>query len=103
MRSATPVNADPAQCVTVDTNALPWEKTEHPGVHRKTLELVNDPRKGRETSLLRFEPGAALPAETLAERLDLFVIEGRLADGGAVYGPETLLRLPPGGRLAPRP
>jgi len=32
MRSAAPVNADPDQPARVDTNAMPWERTEHPGV-----------------------------------------------------------------------
>jgi len=102
MRSAAPVNADPSQCAVVDTNAIAWEETEHPGVQRKTLELVDDPKKGRETSLLKFEPGASIPAETLKERLDLYVMEGTLADGEASYGPESFVRLPPGSRFAPR-
>jgi len=101
MRQAAPVNADPRQCAVVDTNAMPWEQTGHRGVLRKTLELVNDPKKGRETSLLKFEPGAALPAETLADRLDLLVIEGTLRDGEASYGPEAFVRLAPGERFAP--
>lgn len=101
MRNAVPVNADPTKCAVVDTNAIPWEKTEQAGVWRKTLELVNDPRMGRETSLLKFDPGAALPVETLKERLDLYVIEGTLEDGEARYGAESFVRLAPGERFAP--
>jgi anti-sigma factor ChrR (cupin superfamily) len=101
MRSGAPVNADPSQVAVVDTNAMPWEETGQPGVSRKVLELVSDPKKGRETSLLRFAPGASLPPETLAERLDLYVLEGRLSDGEHEYGPETFVRIPPGARFAP--
>jgi anti-sigma factor ChrR (cupin superfamily) len=90
------VNADPNQVVVMNTNAMAWEKTEHPGVSRKVLEAVNDPRKGRETSLLRFEPGASLPTETLVDRMDLFVIEGACSDEHGSYGRHTFVRNPPG-------
>lgn len=101
MRSAAPVNADAGQPARVDTNAVPWEKTEHAGVWRKVLELVNDPKKGRETALLKFDPGASMPAETLNDRLDIYVLEGSFADGADGHGAETFLRLPPGSRFAP--
>lgn len=101
MRSAAPVNADPGKVAMVDTNTMPWEKTEHPGAWRKVLEFVNDPKKGRETSLLKLDPGAALPAEALQERLDVYVVEGVLTDGATDYGAETFLRIPPGSRFAP--
>ena len=43
----------------LNTNKMPWETTEHPGVSRKVLERVIDPKKGRETALLKFEPNAS--------------------------------------------
>lgn len=101
MRSSIPVNADAAKVVRVDTNAMQWEPSEHPGVERKVLEFVDDPKKGRETALLRFGRGASIPASTLAERLDLYVIEGTLADGDARYAAETFVRMAPGERFAP--
>lgn len=101
MRSAAPVNADPGKIAVVDTNTMPWEKTEHRGVWRKVLEFVNDPKKGRETSLLKFDRGAAMPAEPLKERLDIYVLEGTLSDGADDYGPESFIRVPPGARFAP--
>ena len=91
MRSAAPVNADPDKPARVDTNAMPWERTEHPGVWRKVLEFVSHPKKGRETSLLKFEPGASLPTETLVDRLDIFVIEGAYSDGHGDYGQHTFI------------
>ena len=96
MRVAPPVNADPNKVAVVDTNQLAWEPTEHPGVSRKVLEFVSDPRKGRETSLLRFAPGAKLPTETLVDRMDVFVLEGKYEDGHGEYGPHTFLRNQPG-------
>jgi len=96
MRVAPAVNADPNQVAVVNTNEMPWEKTEYPGISRKVLEFVNDPRKGRETSLLKFEPGAKLPTETLVDRMDLFVIEGSYEDGNGQYGQHTFIRNQPG-------
>ena len=101
MRTAAPVNADPSKCVVVDSNAMHWEKSEHSGVSRKVLEFVVDPKKGRETSLLKFEPGASIPAEILNDRLDLMVLEGSLSNGDTRYGPETFVRLLPGDSFAP--
>jgi anti-sigma factor ChrR (cupin superfamily) len=101
MRSAASVNADPGKVAVVDTNAMPWEQTEHRGVWRKVLEFVDDPKKGRETALLKFDRGAAMPAEQLKERLDIYVLEGTLADGAERYGAETFIRIPPGARFAP--
>ena len=100
MRVAPSVNADPNAVVVVDTNKMAWEDTGHPGVGRKVLEFFNDPKKGRETSLLQFKPGAKLPPETLQERLDIYVLEGSFSDGDTEYGPETFLRIPPGARFA---
>lgn len=89
------INADPDALVVVDTNAMAWEPTGHEGVSRKVLERVNDEEKGRETALYRFEPGAALPAETLARRMEFFVLEGRLSDGLDSYGQYTFVMNPP--------
>ncbi len=100
MRAGMPVNADPRQVAVMNTNDMPWEPTEHPGVLRKVLEFVSDPKKGRETSLLKFGPGAKLPVERLAERLDFFIIEGELSDGDASYDAETYVRLQPGSMFA---
>jgi anti-sigma factor ChrR (cupin superfamily) len=102
VRAGSPVNADPNQVAVMDTNAMPWEATGHRGVSRKVLEFVNHPKKGRETALLKFEPGASLPAETLVDRLDIYVLEGSFSDRGTDYGPETFMRIQPGSVFAPR-
>ena len=96
MRVAPNVNADANKVAVVDTNAIDWEPTEWPGIERKVLEFVNDPRKGRETSLLRLAPGASLPATTLVDRMDLFVVQGSCADEHGTYGEHTFVRNPPG-------
>jgi anti-sigma factor ChrR (cupin superfamily) len=96
MRVAAPVNADPLKIAMVDTNTAPWEATEWPGIERMVLEFVSDPKKGRETSLLRFSPGASLPKATLDDRLDYFVVDGAFEDEHGSYGAHTFVRNPPG-------
>jgi anti-sigma factor ChrR (cupin superfamily) len=101
MRQAAPVNADPTKVAFADTNAMPWQPTEWPGISRKVLEFVDHPKKGRETALLRFEPGAAMPTQMLKERLDIYVLEGSFSDGTANYPTESFIRIAPGTRCAP--
>ena len=101
MPAKQPVNADPNAVVVVDTNKLPWEATAHRGVSMKVVERVIDPRKGRETAFVKMEPGTSLPAERLTERLDIFLLEGSLADGGRTYGQHTFVRKQPGDAFAP--
>ena len=76
MRVAQNVNADSNQVAVMNTGAMTWESTDWPGISRKVLEFVNHPRMGRETALLKFAPGAALPETVLTERMDLFVVQG---------------------------
>jgi anti-sigma factor ChrR (cupin superfamily) len=98
MTAALEVNADPNKVVVMNTNEMNWEPTADKGVSRKTLERVKDARKGRETSLLRLESGASLPAEELTERVEMFVLEGSCSDGTGTYGLHTFVRNQPGFR-----
>jgi anti-sigma factor ChrR (cupin superfamily) len=96
MINGSPVNADPNQCVVANTNEMAWSPTEYRGVSKKVLERVIDPRKGRETALFKLEPGASLPAETLTERVQIFVVEGSYSDGHGTYTKHTWVWNPPG-------
>jgi anti-sigma factor ChrR (cupin superfamily) len=96
MQAKTPVNADPNQVVVVNTNEMPWASTGQPGVFQKVMERVIDARKGRETSLVRLDPGAKLPAEVLTERVDIFVLEGSFKDDQGTYGTHSFVRNQPG-------
>lgn len=98
MAITPPVNADPDKVVVIHTARMEWEKTEHPGASEKVLERVNDPRKGRETALLRLDPNTTLPPEELAVRIDMFVLEGSFSDGHGTYGKHTFIRNPAGAR-----
>ena len=100
MQAKTPVNADPNKVVVVNTNEMPWASTGQPGVSQKVMERVIDARKGRETSLMKLDPGAKLPVEVLDERMDIFVLEGSFKDEQGTYGTHTFVRNQPGYRFA---
>jgi anti-sigma factor ChrR (cupin superfamily) len=100
MQAKAPVNADPNKVVVVNTNDMPWSSTGQPGVSQKVMERVIDPRKGRETSLIKLDPGARLPEEVLDERIDIFVLEGSFKDEQGTYGTHTFVRNQPGYRFA---
>ena len=61
MFATAPVNDDPNTCAVMDTTKMSWESISHRGVSIKSLERVIDPKKGRETVLVKMEPGASLP------------------------------------------
>ena len=96
MSNKVAVNADPNVVVSLQTNDMPWMPSDFPGVEEKVLECVIDPRKGRETLLMKFAPGASLPRETLKQRVDIFVMEGSCSDGIGDYGQYTFVRNSPG-------
>ena len=54
-----------------------------------TIGLEGMPRKGRETVLVKLEPGASLPKETLKDRLEFFVLEGSVQDEHGIYTEHT--------------
>jgi hypothetical protein len=93
------VNADLTEHVVIQSNELEWRNTEHDGVFKKCFELITDPAKARETCLLRFEAGAALPESNLDERTEMMVLEGELSDGQGTYGEGVYLKNPPGERV----
>ena len=80
MRASTEVNADANKVAFMDTRTMEWSDTEWQGIQRKVLEFVNHAKMGRETSILKFLPGASLPTTSWDERLDFFVIDGSCSD-----------------------
>ena len=96
MSAETQVNANADAVVCIHTLEMDWTSTSHTGVSEKILERIIDVEKGRVTALLKFAPGAALPAETLSTRTEIFVIEGSCSDGHEIYGRRTFVRIPVG-------
>ena len=76
--------------ITTDTAAMAWSPSNWPGMSMKLLQ--HGGAGGGATSLIRMEPGSAIPAHkhTTAGQ-SVFVIEGDLIDDDVVYGPGTFL------------
>ena len=79
------VNADLSAHVIMHGNDMAWEETGVPGLTCKRFELVLDPRKGRETSLYKFDAGVGLPEFPLDERTEIMVLDGTVSDGQGSY------------------
>jgi len=77
LTSRFPLRPD-LKSVIVDSNALPWKPTRHPGVSFKLL--YEDKASGLFTGLFRWEPGAELPYHEHVEVEQTFILEGSLVD-----------------------
>jgi anti-sigma factor ChrR (cupin superfamily) len=60
----------------VDVQAMPWEKTNYPGVEQKTLFIEKE--TGLLTALMRMAPGARLPDHEHVKIEQTYVLEGSL-------------------------
>ena len=91
-------NADPEAMVLLETAKMAWEATDIPGVSQKLLERVIDDEKGRETSLIKVDPGTTFADDSLAQREEIFILEGSLSDEHGDYGQYTFVLNPAGFR-----
>ncbi len=85
----------------VRTDALPWDRTDFPGVEYKTLLM--DKAQGLLTVLLKMAPGAVLPDHEHVRIEQTYVLEGRLVDkegaeAGLEVGPGEFVWRPAGSR-----
>lgn len=87
------------RCV-VDSDALDWQASPSPLVHRKLLERDGS-EVARATSIVRYEAGAKFEAHTHGLGEEILVLEGTFSDEWGDYGPGTYLKNPPGSRHAP--
>jgi anti-sigma factor ChrR (cupin superfamily) len=69
-------NLGPLASRFVDVEALPWEKTDYPGVECKTL--IVDRSSGLLTTLMRFAPNVKLPDHEHVFIEQTWVLEGSL-------------------------
>jgi anti-sigma factor ChrR (cupin superfamily) len=90
------LNTDLQQILVVQTNDMTWQKVADAEVWQKRLDCIKDSETGRQTSLLRFEAGAALPREKLSDRMEILVLDGTYRDGHGEYSAGTYLLNPPG-------
>ena len=80
----------------VNVDALPWEKTRHPGVETKALYA--DPATGALTVLTKIAPGAKLPDHEHVLVEQTYVLEGTLHCGEGVCRAGDFVWRPAGSR-----
>ena len=77
---AGPLPAPVAEAVGVNFDEIPW-RFRLPGVYEYEFANID----GEEMSLLKVQPGAAIPQHTHEAEEMTVIFEGRLEDGDAVY------------------
>ena len=82
------LNADLSQRCVVDSNALAWQPSPSPLVHRRLLERDGG-EIARATSIVRYEAGAQFDFHEHALGEEILVLDGTLSDQFGDYGPGT--------------
>ncbi|MNC85290.1 ChrR Cupin-like domain protein [compost metagenome] len=95
-KAASHAGLPPLASRFVSVEALPWEKTRHPGVETKAL--VSDPASGLLTVLTKMAPGAKLPDHEHVLIEQTFVLEGAIHCGEGVCGAGDFVWRPAGSR-----
>ena len=95
------VNADFAQRVVIETDALPWLASPQAGVERRLLDRIGG-EVARATSLVRYAPASVFPAHEHGLGEEFLVLDGMFSDEHGDYPAGTYVRNPPGSRHAPR-
>jgi quercetin dioxygenase-like cupin family protein len=94
------LNSDLSQRCVVDGNALSWQSSPSPLVHRRLLER-NGGEVARATSIVRYGPGAKFNLHEHGLGEEILVLDGILSDEYGDYGTGTYLKNPPGSSHAP--
>src|SRR5215470_8084316 len=95
------VNADFAQRVVIETDALPWLASPQAGVERRLLDRIGG-EVARATSLVRYAPASVFPPHEHGLGEEFLVLDGTFVDEHGDYPRGTYVRNPPGSRHAPR-
>jgi anti-sigma factor ChrR (cupin superfamily) len=85
--------------IVLDTTRGRWENRGNPDIDY--LPLYTDPDRGERIQLERWQPGASAPLHTHDELVELFVVEGTMADEHGVYEAGAWVRYPVGSSHAP--
>ncbi|MBM3488494.1 MAG: cupin [Alphaproteobacteria bacterium] len=83
--------------IRLETARLAWQSG-GAGIH--ALELHRDGRHRETATLVRIDPGAAMPAHSHDGMEEIYVLAGTLADADGTYPAGTWIRNPPGSRHA---
>jgi anti-sigma factor ChrR (cupin superfamily) len=96
----TQLNTDFSRRCVVNSDALAWQNSPSPMVHRRLLERDGG-EVARATSIVRYAAGASFASHLHELGEEILVLEGTLSDEAGDYGPGTYLKNPPGSRHAP--
>jgi anti-sigma factor ChrR (cupin superfamily) len=96
----TKLNADFAERVVIDTNALPWVPSPAAGVERRMLDRVGG-EVARATSIVRYAPASRFPTHRHDEGEEFLVLDGVFSDARGDYPAGAYVRNPPGSDHAP--
>lgn len=100
MLNETQLNADYSHRCVIDSNALAWQHSPSPLVHRRLLERDGG-EVARATSVVRYAPGATFDSHLHELGEEILVLDGTLSDEHGDYGPGTYIKNPPGSSHAP--
>lgn len=95
------LNADLAQRVTVDTNAMDWSPSPSGTVWRKRVHRAGPEEAGQVTSVVRYEPGAVFPSHDHPDGEEILVLDGVFSDEHGDWPAGSYLLHPEGFRHAP--
>lgn len=82
--------------VVIDSTKTPWQAGPAPGIKVLPLHQFGD----EQVSLIRFAPGAVVPARAPAHGEEILVFEGELKDEAGIYPKNSWLRSPGSARPA---
>jgi anti-sigma factor ChrR (cupin superfamily) len=97
---ATLINADFAERVVIDTEALAWVPSPMPGVERRMLDRVGG-EVARATSIVRYAPDSRFSSHRHDGGEEFLVLDGVFSDKLGDYPAGAYVRNPPGSDHAP--
>src|SRR5580704_14334357 len=95
------LNADFSERVVLATGTLPWIASPQAGVERRPLDRIGG-EVARATSLVRYAPASAFPAQEHGLGEEFLVLDGIFSDDRGDYRAGTYVRNPPGSHHSPR-
>lgn len=91
------MDPDDRDYVRIDTGAAEWRPGRFDGLSVLPLHGFG----GERVALVKWEPGARMPAHTLPGGGEILVLDGVLEDGYGRYPKGTWIRIPAGAELSP--
>jgi len=95
------LNADFAQRIAIDTDAMPWQPSPSSGVDRRMLDRIGS-EVARATSIVRYAPGSSFAPHRHDAGEEFLVLDGVFSDEHGDYHAGSYIRNEPGSVHTPR-